>query len=218
MQSTLTRTTRPRLILWDFISLNRLIKYILDALLLRTLVFRTLTSRTMSTKAWPTRIFIASTLALTLGCNSSSKPSHSLEVAIQGLYTASLSKTSDYAVIGSVQHGGSLWKVATDERLYDWNHSHNYLSTLINSSISADNLWSVTADQNTLVLWDIKQGDSKRFWHSTGEVLDLAINETGTQALLGLADNSAVLFDVVAGGIKQTFQHKDAVRSVDIMR
>jgi WD40 repeat protein len=45
-------------------------------------------------------------------------------------------------------------------------------------------------------------------------VLDIGLTPNGNYALLGLADHSAVLFDVKRGGIQRSFYHQDRVSSV----
>ncbi len=48
--------------------------------------------------------------------------------------------------------------------------------------------------------------------------MDSRLHENGRDTLLGLADHSAVIFDVVRGGLVRTFRHKGRVRSIDISR
>jgi len=55
-----------------------------------------------------------------------------------------------------------------------------------------------------------------RFWTAPGEVLSIALSNQGQYALLGLADHTAVVFDVLRGGVKRTFHHRGRVRSVHL--
>lgn len=161
-------------------------------------------------------IYIVAALLLT-ACDNKTPPQSSIEVARNGIHGGALSSDGEYAVIGSVFHGGSLWRTKDGERLYNWNHSENEdKKIIISGDIEADNQWAMTADAATLVLWDMNTGEYARFWTSPGEVLDTKLSKGGRYALLGLADHSAVIFDAIRGGISRTFTHQGRVRSVDL--
>lgn len=161
-------------------------------------------------------------LAITLigaGCDSGGlAPSRSIEVAARGAQAGTFSNDSGYAIVGSVQHGGSLWRTQDGERLFNWNHKPSEQTVLIASAFSDDGQWALTADAHTLVLWRISDGQALRYWNAPGEILDVALGTNGRFALLGLADGTAVLFDVQRGGIQRTFHHDGRVRSVALSR
>ena len=150
------------------------------------------------------------------GCNRNLAPSESLHVARKGLHSAALSQHGDYAVVASIYDGGSFWQLTDGERLFNWNHRATELSTLLTSDISYDGKWAVTADTNNLVLWNTKSGAGERFWAAPSDILSISLTPQANLALLGLDNNTAVVFDIVRGGIKQILPHKNRVRSVDI--
>jgi len=150
------------------------------------------------------------------GCSRDPGPLNSTEVAIKGIQAAALSSDGKHLSIGSVHHGGSLWRTADGERLFNWNHQNDGYSTIIASDFSADGRWALTAETHTLVLWDMQTGEASRFWTAPGDVLSVSLSNNGNYALLGLNNFSAVLFDIKRGGIKRTLQHSNRVRSVDL--
>ncbi len=158
------------------------------------------------------------------GCDGGSGPSHSFEVAAKGVHGAALSDDGRYAAIGSIHHGGSLWSTGDGERQFNWNHRDGETTTILSADFSPDGDFALTAGPHTLVLWSLKpgreggpqQGQAERFWTSPGEVLSIALTNKGRYALLGLADHSAVLFDVINGKIQRTLTHQNRVRSVDL--
>jgi WD40 repeat protein len=147
-------------------------------------------------------------------CDSTPTPTRSFEVANRGALSASLSDTGSYAIIGSAFEGGSLWRVADVERLYNWNHRAGEQSTIQSSAFSPDQRWAVTATTHTIVFWDLASGQATRFWNAPAEILDMALTPDGNYALLGLVDGSAVMFDIKRGGISRTFRHTNRVRKV----
>lgn len=157
-----------------------------------------------------------SMLLLLAGCGGELGPTSSVEVAVKGAQAAAISGNGQYAAIGSVHHGGSLWRIRDGERLYNWNHKNGDYTTLVAADFSADGRWALTANPHTLVLWDMQDGSAQRYWTAPGTILDLSLNHNGNFALLGLDDQSAVLFDVKRGGVKRTFHHKNRVRAVDL--
>ncbi|TQV82736.1 hypothetical protein FKG94_07240 [Exilibacterium tricleocarpae] len=167
---------------------------------------------------------MAALIGAVAGCDNDTKPSDSFEVAAKGIHGAALSGDGRYAAIGSIHHGGSLWSTGDGERQFNWNHRPDETTTIISADFSPNGEFALTAAPHTLVLWSLRPpqaggaqpGQPERFWTSPGEVLSIALTNRGRYALLGLADHSAVLFDVINGGIQRTLNHRSRVRSVDL--
>lgn len=156
-------------------------------------------------------------LVLTLtACEKKLRPSSSLEVATVGLHSGALSDNSELAVVGSIHHGASMWRLISEERVFNWNHKSGEYSTIIAADLSHDNQWAITATPFDLVLWNTQSGTGDRFWSAPGEILDAELGPGANFALLGLSDHNAVIFDIRRGGIKHTFPHQNRVRSVDL--
>lgn len=164
------------------------------------------------------RLFIFLVSIALLGCSQPPGPESSFEVAAIGAQNAALSDDGQYAFIGSVHHGGSLWRLRDGERLYNWNHKSGENSVVIAADFSPDGRYAMTADRHTLVLWNVETGQGERFWTAPGEVLSIALSENGDYALLGLSDFRAVLFRAKIGGIQRTFDHSNRVRSVSLSK
>jgi len=165
-----------------------------------------------------TLIKVVALTTLLSACELSSPPLNSLEVASKGIHAAALSDDGQHALIGSIYHGGSLWNIADSERLYNWNHTNEEPSSLVAADFSNDGRWALSADNHTLVLWDVTSGKAERYWVAPGEILDAKLGPNADTALLGLDNNTAVIFDIRKGGIKSTFIHQSRVRSVDYSR
>lgn len=157
---------------------------------------------------------LAVTFSLLTACGSGEPPASIQEYAVQGLFSASLSPRGDFAIVGSIQHGGSLWDTARNERLYNWNHRRDSYSNLVASAFSPQEDFALTADQQTLVLWNISNGQPVWFWNAPAGILDVQLTNNAELALLGLANQTAVYFDVQNGGLKQTLYHQARVTSV----
>ena len=151
-----------------------------------------------------------------VSCGGGKPPTYSIEVAAVGAQGGSFSGNGDLGVVGSVHHGGSLWRIKDGARLYNWNHYEGEYTSVVAADFSPDGQWALTADSHTLVLWETKGGTALRFWTAPGEVLAIALSAEGNYALLGLADNTAVVFDVKRGGVKRTFHHRGRVHAVDL--
>ena len=154
------------------------------------------------------------TLALLGGCNRTGDVADTTELAAIGVYSAALSPDARFAVVGSLHHGGSLWRLSDAERLFDWNHQPGEQTNIIAASFSPDARFALTASHQTMVLWNVDSGAAVTYWNAPAEVMDLALPPGARFALLGLANYSAVLFDVQRGGILQTVHHENEVLSV----
>ncbi|MEM1434975.1 MAG: PQQ-binding-like beta-propeller repeat protein [Pseudomonadota bacterium] len=146
------------------------------------------------------------------GCGNDTLRSVSL--AAQGIYTSALSDDGRLVVIGSLNHGASLWRCREHERVYSWNHGEGEYTALTAAAISADSSHAVTADPRTLVIWDVATGNADAFWATPSSVLDLDIDNSGRRVLMGLEDHSAVLFDADSGSHLLTLLHEGPVTRV----
>ncbi|MEH6651676.1 MAG: hypothetical protein V7707_16780 [Motiliproteus sp.] len=164
--------------------------------------------------SFPTAVVVAISLLLA-GCGAD-KPSDKREYAVQGIYSGAISNDSRYAVMGSVQHGGSLWDIRQHERLYNWNHAEGSYSNLVATAISPESGFAVTVGQQDLVLWQIADGKPVWFWNAPAGILDAQLSANGEFALLGLENHQALYFDIQNGGLKHSLRHDGRVRSVDI--
>jgi len=154
-------------------------------------------------------------LGLTLAaCDKAEKPTDRWETAIQGLYTAALSSDGKYGIVGSIQHGASLWDMKRKERLFNWNHAKGEYTLLTSAAFSPDGRYAATASDRTIVLWETATGAPVWFWTAPGDILSMALTPNGDYAALGLASHMAVLFDIKNGGVKRTFNHNEKVRSI----
>lgn len=147
-------------------------------------------------------------------CSLDDQPDATFAASVQGIFSAAYSANGDYAVIGSIQHGGSLWDVAQAERLFNWNHQQNQISQITAAAFSPEGDFVLTSDSNTLVLWDAASGSALRFFAVPGEVLHLSLSPGAKTALLGLASGNAVLFDVQQGGIIHQMEQESRILSM----
>lgn len=157
----------------------------------------------------------ACSLLLLAGC-SESEPRRTTELATQGIYTGALSSNGEYSLIGSLNHGASLWRNADRERLFNWHHEAGEFTTLVAAAFSADGQRAITTDPRTLVLWDTASGTALAYWTTPASVLDVALLPDGHDVLMGLGDHSAVLFDADSGAHLHTLLHDGVVGSVDV--
>ena len=161
-----------------------------------------------------TTTFLVASTTLLVACAPGDPAARSWEQAAQGLYTGEFSSDGNYSVVGSLNHGGSLWRTTDAERLFNWNHKQGEYSELVAAAFSPDGQRVVTTDPRTLVLWDATTGEALSFWTTPASALDLAIGPDGRSVLIGQTDHSAVLFDAVTGDHLKTYLHEGRVVSV----
>lgn len=161
------------------------------------------------------RALILLSLALLLiACGDA--PSRKWETTTGGAYTASLSPDGEYAVIGSVVHGGSLWRLQDGERLYNWNHASGQYSKLVASTFSTDSRFALTAETKRFVMWEVSTGKPAGFWPAEGGVLSMALSDGGRYAIIGQENYSALYVDTATGSILSTLTHSGDINTVAI--
>ena len=161
------------------------------------------------------RLFFLCVLALGLGrCSFESDSAGSFSASVKGLLGADFSQDGEHALVGSIQHGGSLWQTESAERLYNWNHSPNGNSAITSVAFSPDGDYAASADQGTIVLWDVHTGEALRYFTAPSEVFHLSLGTKGESALLALAGGRAILFDIQKGGIIHELHQVDNILSM----
>jgi WD40 repeat protein len=158
-------------------------------------------------------LLCASVLA---GCDGSAySPQRWLALTEQsGAYSIDISHGGRHALVGAVTHGGSLWNLDSEARLFDWNHLPGQFSVLSAVDFSPDGRYALTANPQDLVLWSVDTGMAEGFWSAPGEILAAELSSGGSYALLGLANHEAVYFDIRNGGVRSSLRHPARVRSV----
>ncbi len=162
------------------------------------------------------RPLLYAALSVYLGGCFAEQPARSWELAAQGFYTAALSSRAELAVVGSLNHGASLWRMKDIERLYNWSHEAGEQAQLVAAGFSPDGSRAVTTDPRTLVLWDTTNGQAINYWATPGAVLDVAVLNDNSHVLMGMQDHSAVLFNAQDGSYQHTFLHQGQVGSVAV--
>jgi WD40 repeat protein len=148
------------------------------------------------------------------GCSSDDPPQKAWDLTAQGILTGTISEDASLALVGSLNHGGSLWRIVDRERLFDWNHRAGTFSAFVATALSPDGTRAVTAEPRSLVLWDAATGTALGFWASASTTRDLALAPDGRTILIGQEDHSAVLFDGITGNHLHTLLHDGPVNSV----
>ncbi|VUD53635.1 hypothetical protein TDB9533_01874 [Thalassocella blandensis] len=178
--------------------------------------FNTSTAHNCIRRQSLSRILLVGLTLNLYACDKALPPSTSLEVAAVGIHSGAISDNAELFTIGSINHGGSMWRTTSQERIFNWNHKSGEYSTIVAADFSHNAAWAITATPFDLVLWNTQSGEGERFWSAPGEILDATLGPDARFALLGLSDHNAVIFDIRRGGILQTFTHQNRVRSVDL--
>lgn len=150
-----------------------------------------------------------------VGCgNSALAPASQMPLAKGSVYAAAFDDRGSSAVVGSIHHGISYWRLSDSERLFDWKHIQGVDTALVAADFSPDGTWALTADKNTLTLWSTTTGEGLRYWQAPADILSVQLINDGDRALVGLSNQTAVLFDIRRGGILSTLRHGGPVHSV----
>ena len=161
------------------------------------------------------RLLALITLIILLsGCSKG--PDSSYQLAQQGLLSADLSRDGRLAVVGSIHHGGSLWDVERNERLFSWNHKPEGFSSFRTVALSGNNKVAVTTEEKSIGVWNTETGESLNFLEAPDRILAVALNESGSRALIGMRGGGLDYFDLEQGLVLQRLSHETDVRSVSL--
>lgn len=159
-------------------------------------------------------VWLASLSFCLSGCFEAS-PKRSVEVAKQGLYSASLSRDGSHAVVGSIYHGASLWE-SKGERIFNWNHTQGNYSEIVATAFSPEGAWAVTAEESNFVLWSTTSGKASAYLQLPAEPMDLAASNQADLVAAALNNNTAVVYAAKKSSLVRTLRHQDTVLTIDI--
>lgn len=143
-------------------------------------------------------------------------PDSSSELASQGLFSGNFSSDGKHVLIGSQLHGASYWSTSPLERKFNWNHQQGEYTQVTANAISPDGSRAATVYKNQWILWDTNSGAPLAFLQTPSEILSIALNSSGSRALLGLENGDIWYTEPLSGNNIQEFKQEEAVRSVAI--
>tara|TARA_R110002096_G_scaffold194791_4_gene377161 strand:- start:4644 stop:5615 length:972 start_codon:yes stop_codon:yes gene_type:complete len=159
-----------------------------------------------------TRLFFICLIVTLAACQSESVPNKTWTHSEQGLFTASLSNDASLALVASTEGPAKLINTLSNKTLHQWQHT-DVNDGIIATAISANKKFAITAEKNSLALWQINNGKIIGLWDFPN-ITDLAISFDGKRALIAMEDNQAYYFDLYHGKIIHTFNHAGVVNSV----
>ena len=131
-----------------------------------------------------------------------------------------LSVNGEFVLIAHSKGYIELRSVSNDKVIAQWQHDDSPKAGVIAADFSVDNKFVVTAEQNTLALFDIVNKKTLYFW-SLNDIRDIKLSADGEYALVSSRDKSGeyplyriVYFHLRTGGIKYAFYHDDVISSV----
>lgn len=157
------------------------------------------------------------TISLT-GCSDSGAiPSNSMEHAVDGAYTATLSQDGQYAVISSIHHGIALWDTQANALKYQWSHQGSDNNLVLVAAISPNNTHVLTADRENFVLWEIATGKAAAFIKvKDSNIRDVAVSNDGRHLLIGKSNGVVVHITTATGRRLEFLGHQEKINSVDL--
>ena len=159
-------------------------------------------------------LLTVSIISLLAACGG--KPDQKETIATQGLFAGTFSDDASSMLIGSIQHGASYWQLDPSERKYNWNHASEGFSEITDVAISGNKSTGATVTKNQLSIWSIHDGKNKGFWQTSSEIESLALNNSGSAALVGLENGQVWYMDTRTGKNLAEFAHSAEVHGVDL--
>ena len=157
--------------------------------------------------------------ALLSGC--SDPPASRLQTTERdGVLSIALDQDGAFALVGTLNHGTSVWRLQEQSRLFEWGHDAdlNTNSLAVASTFSRDTRFALTAERTSVVMWNMSTGRPTGFWSTEGDIRSLALSDGGRHVLLGLSTREAVLIDTTGRTLPAFIAHAGGVNAVAISR
>ncbi|MDZ4161495.1 MAG: hypothetical protein U1D28_06380 [Burkholderiales bacterium] len=152
-------------------------------------------------------------LASLVGCTQV-QPNRVQALANSPALSVSLSPQSELALVGSLWHGASLWHLETEARRADWRHQDADDTVVRASAFSPDGRFAVTADEQSIVAWNVETSRPVGYWSTQGWVRSVAISNGGRYVLAGLSTQQALWIDASGQRQPSFIPHAESVGAV----
>ncbi len=159
-------------------------------------------------------LFALALLSLTACGNSS--PRQQWQPENDGLLAAAISADGQNVLIGNDKGQANLWSLDAKnaELAHRWAHQKASEDGIDHVALSDNGLFALTADEATLVWWNVQEGSIAGLWQLKN-IESLALSVDGQKALIGLK-NEVQFFDLARSKLLQRLEHPDRVRSVSL--
>ncbi|MDZ7925244.1 MAG: hypothetical protein U5M23_14580 [Marinagarivorans sp.] len=155
--------------------------------------------------------FLIPCLFLFSACQPTAAPYTSEYLLLKSINSAAISEA--YLIIGSLDQGALVYSKSLKAPIYHWHMGAN--DPAIDAIAIASNApTAITTSANNLVIWDLATGKSRHFLTAPAGINSVAINDEGSLAALGLANQQAIVIDLNKGGIIHTLNHRSAINTV----
>lgn len=156
---------------------------------------------------------------LLTGCDGGDPPQQRLQTTQQGgVFSIALDPTGQLVVVGSKHDGNSVWRIQSGQQLFLWQGtgSGDDIAPQRAAAFSPDGGFVITGEREGVMLRELTRGEGMRAWPTLGQVNSVALSTAGRRALVGLANNMAVLFDNFGQIGESGIRHADAINRVEI--
>lgn len=100
------------------------------------------------------------------------------------------------------------------EARYHWRIAKDFPTPTTGIAIAKNAAKAISASNERLVIWNSETGQALHHLSAPAVINDLAINAEGTLAALALANNTAVIINLVRGGVVNTLTHQSPVLTI----
>lgn len=164
-------------------------------------------------------LVVACIFSAILGCDRAEKPIKAYTISDSHIISADISNNA--ILLGSLENGTKAYLTQPlDKDLttpnFKWRMQTDYSPPITALAYSEQANKAITSSGSNLVIWDTTNGQSLHHLSAPASINAIAINTQGTLAVLGLANNTANIIDLVRGGVKRSYSHQSEVLSVAI--
>lgn len=141
------------------------------------------------------------------------------QVKTQELVAANTSKSASnghWLLLGTQAQGTFAFTDAPFSARFHWHNNKEFPTPVTALAIAANAAIAITASNDRLVIWNTDTGQPAHHLSAPATIKAIAINRDGTLAALALTNNTAVIINLVRGGVIDTFVHQSPVLSIAI--
>ncbi len=152
------------------------------------------------------------------GCDQRVEPDKTQVYSGLGVTDSVYSSDLKHALVSTIDLGVQYWDLEARKVLFSFTHGDSDGKEVKLVALADNNPVALTADEESVVIWDTTNGEALRYWALSASPNDIVLSASGGYMAAALANQVVTLLDLSNGDVVQDFTNDAAFTTVALSK